>query len=96
MWNQVVFATLQAKQLTDVGLRIRDPLADCPHTRCRFNGSGLCNGWLPLPQTADECEFPEWLAVNTGRTVSPCRRFVKTDPQAILGFEGGFERSSQR
>jgi hypothetical protein len=26
---------------------------------------------LPLPKVAEECEFPKWLAVTTGRTVSP-------------------------
>jgi len=70
-WNQVAFEFLRAKQLLDVSMGIRGPLGVCPHIECRFNGKGLCEGWLPLPETAKECDFPEWLAKNASRTVSP-------------------------
>jgi len=68
---------LRAKQLLDVGLGLRAPLAVCPHTACRFHGSGLCDGWLSIPaEDPDECDFPNWLAVTSGRTVTADGRLL--------------------
>lgn len=69
--NEFVLEVLRAKQLLDVGMGLRKPLATCPHGHCLFHSKGLCEGWLPIPGSAEECEFPGWLAANAGRTVSP-------------------------
>jgi hypothetical protein len=43
----------------------------CPHTGCRFHPTGLCRSWFPVPKsTSDECLFPGWIRVTTGRDVS--------------------------
>lgn len=69
-WRAIVSELLRGKQLMDVATRAREPMVRCPHEQCRFHRTGLCDGWLSPPQTADDCEFPEYLAVATNRTVN--------------------------
>lgn len=41
------------------------PNTRCPHTTCSYHPTGLCRGWMTVPASADDCEFPRFLASTT-------------------------------
>jgi hypothetical protein len=67
----MIYETLRAKFLVDATLGDIEPLSECPHKQCRFNRTMLCRGWFPLPADPVECEFPDWFASTSRRSVSP-------------------------
>lgn len=73
---------LRGRALVTSALGVRIPLAECPHAGCRFHSTGLCRGWVPVPETPEACDFPVFLSATTRRTVSSDGRFLISDKEA--------------
>ena len=46
------------------------PNARCPHHDCPYHPTGLCHGWMTMPATADDCEFPDFMRYTTHHALS--------------------------
>jgi hypothetical protein len=43
----------------------------CTHSDCPIYPTGVCNGWMELPDAYADCSFPRWLRWNAHRAVDP-------------------------
>jgi hypothetical protein len=64
-------ATLKARLMWRAVMEgATEPNARCPHVSCRYHPTGLCNGWMTVPATQEDCEFPDFLRYTTKHELS--------------------------
>jgi len=53
----------------------------CPHSGCGYHKSGLCQGWMTIPATAEDCEFPQFFTLSTKHKLSTDRTALEPVPE---------------
>jgi hypothetical protein len=77
-YRHVIIEGLRTRMVTDALTGEREPHHRCPHQTCPVHQTGLCRGWIPIPRTFADCQFPgffqaasgHWLD-DTGRALVP-------------------------